>query len=692
MFEEEPVVLPPATAAREDITLMEELLDPGDKEEDVLLDLDLNEAPAVSSLQLTHTLTAPPNPHTFTQLPKLTADDAQRLAELFPGVAPIIIAPSIQTTPPESGDARYLAMPTPEASNTPQRRVRRRVSLLSSTEEFGSGEGVGVGGGEGVEMGRCDKELAGGSENTTPPSRTTLIDPRSMSLTCTNSHLSTFHTLTETTPTSIGASSNPATATVAMSLTCMEDGNTSIDKIATTGSGSHDGHVTSRSSPLSRPDVFNTTFTIANTTSCGLPSTSPAEKFTLSLDSHEESQVSMDLTCHSDTTLQTSQTSGQENSPANEEQSHTDHTAVVAERQRAKPEETYTVDLEETHAAGVGQPVVDPRGSPPTQSSLPEAAPPNPVFKAPKGPPLRSQLRLLKSSGKRVVTASPVVRTPQLTPRHISSSLSRTPLNSTLTIPTLTIPTHTSGTPSMHLKHPTPQPREDVVSSLLPSPAPSLPSPLNEAPAGSPWLQSPGDSFNLVNSEDNTPREQTLSPPPQPQDIKGALGSLSKPADPAPQATPLTDHTPIPTGRLASALQKLKVSVPLTSHPLPVSIETPEAALVVPDPPPAATAVTNTHPPSLPPPAELNDTTHCDQRSLLLSNSIYDKFVGQIWSKKDQSGDCEEEQGSPECSDQENSVEVELMDSSSPETFPLFNNFLSDLISRYYTLHTSAVL
>ena len=674
MFEEEPVVLPPATAAREDITLMEELLDPGDKEEDVLLDLDLNEAPAVSSLQLTHTLT---------QLPKLTADDAQRLAELFPGVAPIIIAPSIQTTPPESGEARYLAMPTPEASNTPQRRVRRRVSLLSSTEEFGSGEGVGVGGGEGVGVGGCDKELAGGSENTTPPSRTTLIDPRSMSLTCTNSHLSTLHTLTETTPTSIGASSNPATATVAMSLTCVEDGNTSIDKIATTGSGSHDGHVTSRSSPLSHPDVFNTTFTIANTTSYGLPTTSPAEKFTLSLDSHvdvEESQVSMDLTCHSDTTLQTSQTSGQENSPANEEQSHTDHTAVVAERQRAKPEETYTVDLEETHTAGVGQPVVDPRGSPPTQRSLPEAAPPNPVFKAPKGPPLRSQLRLLKSSGKRVVTASPVVRTPQLTPRHISSSLSRTPLNSTHTIPT-----HTSGTPSMHLKHPTPQPREDVVSSLLPSPAPSLPSPLNEAPAGSPWLQSPGDSFNLVNSEDNTPREQSLSPPPQPQDT-------ADPPPAAPQATPLTDHTPIPTGRLASALQKLKVSVPLTSHPLPVSIETPEAALVVPDPPPAATAVSNTLPPSLPPPAELNDTTHCNQRSMLLSNSIYDKFVGQIWSKKDQSGDCEEEEGSPECSDQENSVEVELMDSSSPETFPLFNNFLSDLISRYYTLHTPAVL
>ena len=411
----------------------------------------------------------------------------------------------------------------------------------------------------------------------------------------------------------------------------------------------------------------------------------------------------------------------------------------------------------------------------------------SPLFKVPKRP-LRSQLRLRSSVKKKVVAASPVVPTP-LKPGPLSSLVqpslnmtftvsaphSATPvekprllnLASSVPITPLTSPPHTTPTTSPpHTSHTTSPPHtlpttsplhtspttspphtlptmspnslpvEPAVEScsLLASPATSVSSPLSEAPTQPDWLQSPGDSFKLVHSVDNTlsgsheftpptvcsgsdtltgrgetapptvcsadtptgPQETVLPPLVQePEPEHDSQGNISLPVD---QPRVAVGHTPGQTTQLALRLEQLQVSCPLTSKPLPLSIETPETALVVSDLPPPAAPSTNLHFSSPALPAGLDDTTVCGRRSLLLSASIYDKFVGQICSEEQErplaateSGDSPEKcdyTTSDRASDEFEETLVEKGSqlvgpvTSNSYSHPLFSHFLSDLTSR----------
>ena len=341
------------------------------------------------------------------------------------------------------------------------------------------------------------------------------------------------------------------------------------------------------------------------------------------------------------------------------------------------------------------------------------------VFKVPRKS-VRSQLKL-RSSGRKVVRASPCAQTPHTAsnsfqrlqssthfPLTLNRSLAHQSLNTTFTVnpqpragttstastphntanpplaaSTVILPPTTSSppppiTPSHkppstlpHTSPPLPSsssahthsPVGDAVAvahSLLASPPISASSSLITAPphTHSPWLHSLGDSFNLLNSGDETLSNDSLphssanqqaqsgSEPGQPQDpSEGAAASAQSdmqtaqvaasvphPRVPAgtthhPPATPMNlavGAAPSQPSRLVTALQQLRLGR-FRDLP-PITIETPETVpLEMPPMSNESLHVSALH-------VTMNDTTLCG-RSMLLSPSVYDKFMEQICSK-----------------------------------------------------------
>ena len=343
------------------------------------------------------------------------------------------------------------------------------------------------------------------------------------------------------------------------------------------------------------------------------------------------------------------------------------------------------------------------------------------VFKVPRKS-VRSQLKL-RSSGRKVVRASPCAQTPHTAsnsfqrlqssthfPLTLNRSLAHQSLNTTFTVnpqpragttstastphntanpplaaSTVILPPNTSSppppvTPSHrppsilpHASPPLPStpsahtlsPVGDAVAvahSLLASPPVSASSSLiTAAPhTHSPWLHSLGDSFNLLNSGDETlstandslphssadQQAQGGSEPGQPQDpsegtaasaqsdvqMAQVAASVSHPRAPAgtthhPPATPMNltaGAAPSQPSRLVTALQQLRLGR-FRDLP-PITIETPETVpLEMPPVSNESLHVSALH-------VTMNDTTLCG-RSVLLSPSVYDKFMEQICSK-----------------------------------------------------------
>lgn len=677
-------------------------------------------------------------------MPVVASEDAaEKLVELLPQAAamPTATVPTMMGTPPAPSHSYYLAWPTPENLSGSPPNLRHNVTTAVGSEM----EIVCEEASRGLFGGVASMELTGSNDSTTSPVSHLprgLSEPRSISFAClgTNAFPSSVNpvvsqadydpvpmTLTcQIISTRSCTDSEPHTRSELVSETTHAslpggllggvevntggDGGRDTPPTSAGGTGAEGGDMTSAvgSSPL----VLGRALTVRG------PRASQGVQSLLEAQETRDSQ--MDMTCMSET-LQTS-------------------TVASPSVTNATPALEVAENLDDVSA-------VQPAG-PPT----------SPVFKHPKRP-LRSQLKL-KSSGRKVVKASPVVRTPHTAsnalqgPRSIlpkcgsitpslahpahHSTFTITPLRTTTTtitaasatcaeelhvhVPTASAPppstTHSTRTPlAPSTTHSTPTPLTPSLSltaelgtytspflppsssttahaATAPSQAPStstaaetevishplLASPLLSghssmlsAPphADSAWLQSSGDSFNLVNSGDNTlgagcTTQESLSHSDgslteQPElDESGsdklqqvntsthmeiaasthqstialretaAASSLLQPhsfsssqplvsCNPR-HCTPHVNKVCSQSARMAKALQQLRVSGP---HVPAVSVETPESALVeVPPVPNDSLHISALH-------VTMNDTTLCG-RSMLLSPSIYEKFVAQI--------------------------------------------------------------
>lgn len=731
-------------------------------EEDVILDLELNEAPmtgAPPQINLN-----PPTPSPPANLPRLPEDDNQRLTELFPraAVPAAANAPTIITTP--ISNSHYLAMPTPDLQTTPRRSAnRRRINIPGSN----SGE---------TSEGRGGVVKIDGSGADSPLTRgTTRAEPVSMSLTCfTFNQPSTSGDTTAaseaagppptqgttslTTPHNTTAAGSVA-ETVAMSLTCDELEEEEEEGggcgVATPGGVSCDNQVI------------------------------PAESAVAELRGEGDSQMMMDLTCQSETTISSQDTSllvtrpSQNTSPtitrpiqppssvststqapsppvtAQDTPSATeDTTRPVSGEESRQPADVDKTDFLDQSSRPVVELDKPPSGDQQNVSVVEEEKrvvsnnPPleeegvsekeagvaghtSPVFKAPSRP-LRTQLSL-KSSRKRVVIASPIVLTPHHHHQH-TSSLSIPPLNTTFTVPP---PRPLPPTTTQQTPHPPPPPSprppspgreeagENLVSSLLASPPPSGPSLLTVSPthAGSAWLQSAGDSFNLVHLGDDTltsTQEEISSPephPPHPEpatseglqiqtDSQGNVTFTPLKATPVPaphlpnsstvpQVTPALNHA---SNQVMAAVQRIKLGGPPVIAP---AIVTPETVMMAdPLPPTPPSLDMSVHSLS----TKLNNTTlSSGGHSPILSTSIYDKYLVQIYRENQQSSTptttstttetvastdavpdpttgASRDTVTGDCGDLDVTSQME---GSGPVSATVFNSFLSDLTSRY---------
>ena len=742
----------------------------------------------------------PPTPSPPANLLRLSEDDNQRLTELFPRatVPTAANAPTIITTP--ISNSHYLAMPTPDLQTTPRRSANRRRINIPGENSGETREGRG---------GVAKMELTGGSGADSPLTRgTTSAEPVSMSLTCftfnqpsTSGDTTTASeaagppptqgTTSLTTPhTTTGAGS--VAETVAMSLTCDELEEEEEEGggcgVATPGGVSCDNHVM------------------------------PAESAVAELRGEGDSQMMMDLTCQSETTISSQDTSllvtrpSQNTSPTitrpnqapiqppssvststqappplltNQDTSSVSVTRPiqpplsvststqapsppVTAQDTSSPTENTTrpvggedsrqpADVDKTDSVDQSsRPVVE-HDKPPSVdqqnvsvvegekrvvSNKPQlgeeggsekeagvAGHTSPVFKAPNRP-LRTQLSL-KSSRKRVVIASPIVLTPHH--HHHTSSLSIPPLNTTFTVPPpKPLPPTTRQQTPLPPPLPSTQPPspgreeagENLVSSLLASPPPSGPS-LTVSPthAGSAWLQSAGDSFNLVHSGDDTltsTQEEISSPEPHPPHPEPAaseslqmqtdsqgnvtftpLKATSVPAphlpnpSTTPQVTPALNHA---SNQVMAAVQRIKLGGPPVVAP---AIVTPETVMMAdPLPPSPPSLDMSVHSLS----TKLNNTTlSSGGHTPILSTSIYDKYLVQIYRENQQSSTPTTTTTSTETVASTDAVPdpttgasrdtvtgdcgdldvMALTEGSGPVSATVFNSFLSDLTSRY---------
>ena len=717
-----------------------------------MLNLELNEAPmngAPPDTNQLHSESSPP-----TNLPRLTDDDNQRLAELFPSVAvsPPTNATAIIGTSSPYTNSYFVAMSSPEMKTTPRRLAdRRRINITAGDQLVDREMGEEDGGVVSKELRVVESPLSRGgtmaeprsmdltcfsshpstSENT-PALPSAVIGTHSMELTCFSSRPSTSQDTTALVPSPhTGAEPEPGTIanTVAMSLTCDQ-----LEQEEGEGGVSCDNHVVSAESTIPLPSPH--------------------------LSSGGESQEMMDITCQSETTT-TSQETCQDTSlhihqepctvkqdtslPSSRPVEDDENSRQPGDLDKSSPavdkrslEKAYSVGQSNGSACGnkeqkvAAEPEEEVANVAPTTNS-------SPVFKVPKRPP-KTQLSL-KSSGKRVVVASPIVPTPRHTGSlSLSSSLSHHPLNTTFTVPPLCKPRTPAATPSNPQsipQLPSTEGKEEtttsIISSLLSSPLPSAPSPLALPPTHpcTGWLQSPGESFNLVHSEDETldSTREDISPPeprppPTPQqlqtDSQGNITSTLQetpvpqhktpvplPTLPASSAfqpkrcevppqvvTPLFNHISSQTARLAAAIHRLKVSGPPVVLP---EVVTPETAMVANPPLPTAPSSDLSIRS-----ARLNDTTVCS--SPLLSTSIYDKFLVKIYKEENDplapAAETETLTAGPiatggatgldRVSKQETTTEIDVTSQHSNTSVPtapvsstLFSSFLSDLTSRY---------
>ena len=753
----------------------------------------------------TNQLHSEPSPPT--NFPRLTDDENQRLAELFPSVAvsPPANAPTIIGTPAPYTSSYFVAISTPEKKTTPRRLAdRRRINISADDQLLARETGEEDGG-------VASMELTAGCVVESPLSRGGVIaEPRSMDLTCFSSHPSTSHntpalpsaepslpaetttfprgmTVIETRSMDLTCfSTHPSTSentpalpsglpaettTFPRGMTVIETRSMDLTCFSSNISANQD---TAALVPTPHTGAEPEPGTIANTVAMSLTCDQLEEEEGeggVSCDNHVisaqsaipfpspqlssggESQEMMDITCQSETTT-TSQETGQdtslhihqEPSTISQDTSLTSSRPVEDDENNKQPadldksspaadkrslEKTYSVGQGNGPACGIKEQkaVAGPEEvAPATNASQ--------VFKAPKRP-LRTQLSL-KSSGKRVVIASPIVPTPRHTSSlSLSSSLSHHPLNTTFTVPPLCKPRTPAATPSNPQSEEKEVATTNIISSLLSSPLPSAPSPLALPPTHpcTGWLQSPGESFNLVHSEDETltPTQEDISPPephppptpqqlqtdsqgnitstlqetPTPQEIfHKTLSILQKTPVPLPTllassafqpkqcevlpqvVTPVFNNISSQTARLAAAIHRLKVSGPPVVLP---EIVTPETAMVANPPPPTAPSSDQSIRS-----AKLNDTTVCS--SPLLSTSIYDKFLGKIYKERNDplAPAADTETGGAagldldKTSKQETATEIGITSQHSntsvtagPMSSTLFSSFLSDLTSRY---------
>ena len=635
----------------------------------------------------------PPDPASIiSAIPAVLTDD---VGTHFPTLT---ATPPVHTLPIPS-NSYYLAMPTPDISDSPLRNQLTAASSGGSVEVPG-----------GVASRALSSPVThrprGGSE------------PRSMDFTCLSTNTSpsepsavasTAHSMSLTCSSNISPSEPSAVASTArsMSLTCLSSTNISPSEPSAVADTECIPSATSLSS-ISPPSSVTSAVAdtecnpISMTLTCmdiasasrgsvgegneeeDLPSKSPMiattpdkEDPSVRLESQQETVDSqMDITCMSDT-LQTS--------------------TVDSPLQTADDKPTSNHPVEKQLPSSLTDEAVAGATDPPAAEN-----PTSPVFKQPKRP-IWSQLKL-KSSGRKVVKASPLIRTPFTVSKSLqrpqsnhpshTPSLPHSALDSTYTIAPLQnaatlAPLPTSGTeemlaPSSPPLSPSPPPHTSLSSttepylhastpSFLTSTSPpstasppstsnphspekgihsvlgSLPltgpSPIVSAPlhtTGSEWLKSPGDSFNLVTSEEDTQEsllhsnslhDQQLPISFQPPLSTAATTNLTTPASvqqPNPvqisscTQTPITHVDPVPSQptRLAAALQQLRVSGAPTAL---INIETPESALV--EVPPAQNE--SLHMSALH--VTMNDTT-LGGRSMLLSPSVYDKFMVKICS------------------------------------------------------------
>ena len=641
---------------------------------DVMVDLELNETgPVLVSSPHSGRSNADSSPsHSpFSSeppaIPAAAVEEAERLSELFPQAA----LPTIIGTPP-SGLAQYLAMATPDITTPQQERRRRRSVGCMAGRRLTEGDGV-------SESGEC---------------------------------ASVDETVRETKEDSVQSPLVPASLPVPdPSASCDDHVTLSLPEPPTS------------SQPGTVVDEGESGHPVAGGESDQLEEEAEGEGGQPALERDGGSQ--MDLTCQSET-LQSSVTG-------------------------ATPTITATTPATLQQSAVIPSAIED--DVPDVAATVPPPVPSPAVFKCPKLP-FRSQLKL-KSSGRKVVKASPVVRTPRsvagglssvhapLTPLPIlSATFTKTPLRDPAPVAaavsvSVSVPTISSAPPSTpHTSPPPPSPSPSItttnnevpIHSLLASPPPSDAASPAPPPTHPPWLQSPCESFNLVSSEDEAVEEDTTPEPDLVSEEVMAEGEnqsclemmtaspahstttttnttrlplsqeLATPA--AVLATPTLHHTPAPsthTAHLATALQHLQVSTGPKSASAPVTIETPETALI--DVPPALHTSENDTLHMSAVQVALNDTTVCE-RSLLLSSSIYDKFVTQIYrdnrspsqtpleAKTDATLPLPTSSSPSPHTDHPLSLSV----SSVPHSPTLFSHFMSELTSRYVYYHRGGVL
>ena len=774
-------------------------------EDDVMLDFELNEAPMNRGPPEMNQI-APPLPSEHSPLTNLPiVGENQKLPPRVPVSPPPAGAPTIIGTPAPLSNSHFVAMTTPEMKTTPRRPAnRRRINIASDDQTM-------VTGGEGEGGGVVSMELTADSVAESPLSRgATIAEPRSMDLTCSTSHPPTSENTPTVPTTELTAGSVPAETTAlppsqgltiaephSMDLTCFNKSqNSSTDK--------------NKTASFPTPSAESIPGTIADTVAMSLTGDQleveeeeggvvrgvSRDNHVISVDSavalpgpqqmtgEGESQVSIDITCLSETTTTSQDTlrTDQGTSPVDHKLQDTsrklqdtlridqdtspvhhklqDTSSLTPTRSTTSPTRDTSLpsnkqiddhegsrqseNLSKTSAV-VDQRSLDQVSVPQGNGSVCEnreqemrlittteqvgehhevaeqvgehhevvgAVHTSPVFKAPRRP-LRTQLSL-RSSRMRVVIASPVVLTPRATSSFSLSSSHHHPpptLNTTFTVPSKPL-TAAATTPSINPPptphHPPSRAKEveqvaktvsseeatmtNAVSSLLASPA-SGPSPLAAVPATHPctaMFESPGDSFNLIHSGDETlttTQEEELCPPETPQqvetDSQGNITSTSLQATPAPAATPVIQTTPAPqqiaqatpvlrfitpcpqpvslatpapwpivqgaifpirrpsevsqatpvynhisgqTAQLVAAINRLKVSGPPVVIP---EIVTPEVALVADPPPPAVPDLS-----ILSRSVRLNDTTLCsNDRSPFLSTSVYNKFLAKIYEE-----------------------------------------------------------
>lgn len=310
----------------------------------------------------------------------------------------------------------------------------------------------------------------------------------------------------------------------------------------------------------------------------------------------------------------------------------------------------------------------------------------NSVFKQPKM--LSRSRRKIRSSGRRVVKPSPVVRTPHTAPQRVfqGSSLLHPPLtpalthtprgphNSTYTItplprtatPRLTGPATSltenpasqsatgSGVPSSPLTLassslavaspsadcPAVMSSEAVVVSQSPALTCSVPH-MERVPSDSEWLQASSDSFNLVTENDSLATDPTC-PAASPNHSTGPCetpATLPTLPQPPPSLTPVPSAPSVPSCLPLSAPDQhkkphqphqLKMAIEkLKSHKPeapPIAVDTPESVMVeVPSAPDQSLYLSVLN-------LTLNDTTAVGCPSMLLSPSVYDKFTAKLCS------------------------------------------------------------